>query len=188
MPTATATRTPRQIQFERAARLGIDTLNEHYGINVPYPVVRWTLSGRGTLGKVVSVQNTITGRITCKYIALHKGYAATMGAAYVETVLHEVCHVVTNHRMAMAGNCRTGRWSSHGAEWATAMRVLGLRPDRLANVPAATVAAASTPRKTTRVKVSCTCGEYMLTPQIATAITSPGIHCKTCRSRFWRMK
>jgi len=182
----TATLSPtNQLQFEKAVRVGIDTLNRHYGTNVPYPRVRWSLTGAGRLGTVVSTQDRWTGVISTSYIALHTGFAHQLGARYLDTVLHEVCHVVTNARCSdLNGGRREGRWSSHGREWANAMRVLGLAPDRLATgIPADVVAAASSTRK---VIVSCACRSYPVTSQKATKVTRPGVLCATCRQPFRR--
>ena len=184
MPTATLP-IAHQRQFEAAARQGLDTLNAHYGTQCSYPEIRWSLSGRGCLGKVSSIRNTRTGEVTVRYVALHKGYAKALGSEYLETVLHEICHVITLYRAAqLANSSRVGDWTSHGYHWSAAMRVLGLRPDRLATVAPELQAQAATKRKTTKYRVSCACKTYLVSPQKAASITRPGIICRTCRNPY----
>lgn len=176
--TATLTLSPvNQLQFEKAIRVGIARLNEHYGITCPVPKATWSLRGQGRLGAARGYFE----------IKLHKGYAAVLGAEYLDTVLHEVAHIVTSYRSAtQAQSRRDGRWSPHGAEWKAAMRVLGLRPDRCASVSQEVLAMVPPARKTVRVKVSCSCSSYQVTPQKATSVTRPGVICKKCRSSFKR--
>lgn len=143
--------------YQRTADAAQGKLLDHFGITYAEPlIITWELRGRSRLGYARGSRE----------IHLNQGYADVMGTkAYTEVVLHEVAHTITVLRMRRAGQSRqtTGPWSSHGSEWAKAMRVLGLQPHRCGQVDEATVLAVKPGRTVARITVSCACRTHEIT-------------------------
>jgi len=159
-----------QVQLDSA----LSKLERHYGVSFTMPRVEWNLRGRSTLGKANGT----------RLITLHQKFAAVLGReAYTQTVLHELCHSVTNQRRGSYSRPSSGPWSSHGAEWKGAMRALGLKPDRCAAVSTEDLNKVAPKRRVERFPVYCLC----LTPHQVTKAMYDKINrgasckCNTCK-------
>ena len=73
------------------------------------------------------------------------------------TVVHEVCHLVTAHEAHLAGRPEP---QAHGAEWKATMRRAGVTPKRCHNVSTKGLGKKKIP-------AHCKCGEHYLTPLVA---------------------
>lgn len=165
--------------YAEEVRQAIIRLNHHYGSECPVPSVQWTLRGVGTLGQAHGTS----------LIKLNAQYAAAMGRdEYRQTVLHEVCHIVTTWRRI--NQFRLPRpygsgspWSAHGTEWKKAMRTLGLRPDRTAKVSAEVSAQVKPARQVNRVPVVCKCTTHWVTQARADRIKDGALaKCNGCKT------
>jgi predicted SprT family Zn-dependent metalloprotease len=74
-----------------------------------------------------------------------------------ETVVHEVCHLVTEHEAMLRGDPHP---AAHGTEWAAVMRRAGAKGQRCHNVDRTGIA-----RATARYYLTCQCGK----PQVISA-------------------
>lgn len=155
----------------------ISQLNAFYVSSAPVPTISWDLNGKSRLGEASGDGSNIR---------LNPQYAAAMGRkVYLQTALHEACHIVTTWRCNDRGARResSGQWSSHGYQWARAMEVLGLAPNRCAS-PSAEVSAAIKPSRIVRkVHASCACASgHEITLTVARKITSGARYtCRGCR-------
>lgn len=161
-----------QIPYEEVARTLIAQLANHFGIPVPTITIVWDLKGRSRAGVAMG-----------RTIRLNPHYAAAQPGRYLETVIHELCHVVTTVRRG--GAPRQGRWSSHGSEWARAMRVMGLRPERCMTDTEA-IAQVQPARITRKIRTSCGCAEgHEITPQRrALMLKGRRYLCRACRQEI----
>lgn len=162
-----------------AARVqdAIDTLNVRLHANTPTPVILWDLRGKSRLG-------TASGWHT---IHLNVQYAAALGRdKYIQTVLHETCHIVTSWRREMfygEPHQKSGPFSAHGSEWQRAMRVLG-RPAERCSTNAAEVRHLIKPaRVVTKFKMTCGCPEgHLVTAVIKNKMARGSRYtCRKCR-------
>jgi SprT protein len=88
-----------------------------------------------------------------------------------ETVIHEVCHLVAQKRAWARGV----KIQPHGPEWEQLMRECSIEPERTHSV--------SNEGLTTRrrVKVSCKCGTFSVTPYVAGRIAAGATYrCRKC--------
>jgi len=159
-------------------RLAVMRLNHHYGSTCPMPMIRWSLTGVTTLGRAAGH----------RLIKLNSQYARVLGREeYLQTVLHEACHIVTTwrrHHVFQLPHASTGPWAPHGAEWGKAMRLLGLRPDRTARISPEAHAQLKPGRTSTKVPVYCSCTTHWITAARAQRAISTGavLRCKVCKS------
>lgn len=154
-------------------------LGEHYGQGFLFPNVTWDLRGKSRLG-------TASGNGL--HIRLNPQYAKLLGRdEYIQTVLHEVCHIVTTQRrnirmQSVVRRPSSGPWSSHGAEWKRSMRLLGLKPLRCSEVSAEIAAKIVPARRVVRHPVYCLCAEpHLVTPQMFAKINAgTTARCRNC--------
>lgn len=112
------------------------TLEDRFSLPRRGPVdVQWNLRGVSSLGQ------SVHGGDLPPRLRLSPAYAVALGDDYLDVVVHEVCHHITNRRYAVAHpkarnlmQDRSGAWRPHGARWSEAMRVQGLDPRRLREV------------------------------------------------------
>lgn len=141
-----------RLTLEGMAREALVKLAVYFGTSVPHVHFEWTLKGKSCLGQAYGD----------RMIRLHPEALAKLGDAYLNTVLHEACHVATTRAMRERGiTSRTGRWSAHGLEWSKAMRHLGLEPSRCATLPADVTLTPA--RKVRRFEVACSCRTHEVT-------------------------
>lgn len=153
-------------RFEAIVTETLERLAAYHGIETPRPTVKWDLRGKSCLGMAIGDHT----------IRLHAEAAAKL-PDYHTTAVHEACHVfVSARKKALGIYSREGRWAPHGAEWKAAMRFVGVRPDRTATVPTGTLTPARTVAK---VKVSCACTTYEITPKRAANLSR--LSCRLCR-------
>lgn len=154
----------------------IDKLARHYGVQITSPAIYWDLKGKSRLGVASGLG---------LYIKLNPQYASLLGREeFRKTALHEACHIVTTQRRKLSpGADRTGRWSSHGAEWKAAMRFLGLPPDRCAAIPSDIVQQVKPARRVVRFPVYCLCPTpHQVTRQMYDKINRGATcRCNTCK-------
>lgn len=155
--------------LEGMAREALVKLATYFGTSVPHVRFEWTLKGKSCLGQAYGD----------RMIRLHPEAFDKLGDAYVNTVLHEACHVAVTRAMRERGiTSRTGRWSAHGLEWSKAMRHLGLEPNRCAVLPADVTLTPA--RRTRKFEVRCTCQTHVLSSARVKRIGD--FRCRTCGS------
>jgi predicted SprT family Zn-dependent metalloprotease len=144
-------------------RLGART-----GSTYAVPTIKWDLKGKSCLGQAVG------GSV----IRLHPEAADLLGEQYVETILHEVCHIAAEaERRKHAPTVRTGKWSAHGAVWRNMMRSLGQSPDRTCSLPEGVKLTPA--RKVKQFKVRCACKEHVVS-QVRVNRGIERYHCRRC--------
>lgn len=85
------------------------------------------------------------------------------------TIVHEVCHIVTHKLHGYAAK-------AHGREWKDLMILCGVKPDRCHNVPV-------DHRFQQRVSAWCECQEHLITKNKRTRIINGQLYfCRTCDS------
>lgn len=159
-------------EIEAKIHEALHSLTETLGLSVvPRPVITWDLRGKSTLGQAFGHAK----------IRLHVEALDKLGDEYVQTALHEACHIAVN--ALKAERCiysREGEWSSHGRIWKSAMRSLGLQPDRCATLPAGVTLTPA--RRTVRYVAKCACRDHWVTKGQANHIGS--FVCRSCKSRL----
>ena len=171
--------TPADQEFYAGqVRLAIMKLNHHYGSACPMPQVQWTLRGKTKLGVAQGFQ----------LIKLNAAYASAMGRdEYLQTVLHEACHIITTWRRHVTfklAHQSTGPWAPHGPEWRKAMRLLGLSPDRTACISPEVNALVKPARVTNKVPIYCSCTTHWVTVARAKRVIETGavLRCRVCKT------
>lgn len=93
-----------------------------------------------------------------------------------ETVIHEVCHLVTNHEAHLEGRKVK---KSHGPEWKATMLRAGVNPKRCHNVQASGLGQKKIP-------CTCGCGDHFLTPLKAGRILlgTATYSCRICKEQI----
>ena len=160
--------------YQQHISLALAKFGDEYSMTFLFPRVSWDLRGRSRLGMAGG---------NGMYIKLNAQYASLLGRdEYLQTVLHEVCHVVTTQRRP-GPRPKSGPWSSHGAEWKRSMKFLGLKPDRCAEVPSSVLTQFKPTRRAVRHPVYCTCPQpHMVTTQMLAKINSgASCRCKACK-------
>jgi predicted SprT family Zn-dependent metalloprotease len=157
-----------QEDAKRIVREALDTLEAKRGRTYKTPIIKWNLRGKSCLGQAVGVN----------LIRLHPEAAEKLGNAYVETVLHEVAHIVAEtDRRQFSPMSRAGRWSAHGAVWREVMRQLGQTPNRCGTLPEGV---SLTPARTVeRFVVSCGCQQHVIT-KVRLNKGLGRYHCRKC--------
>ena len=161
-----------KIEIEAQIHEALHTLTEALGLSVvPRPVILWDLKGTSTLGQAFGHAK----------IRLHAEANDKLGDEYVQTALHEACHIAVNALKAERRiYSREGDWSSHGRVWKNAMKVLGLQPDRCATLPADVKL---TPARTTvKFVAKCACKDHVVTKAQANKIGN--YYCRSCKSKL----
>lgn len=159
-------------EIEAKIHEALHTLTEKLGLSVaPRPVIKWDLKGTSTLGQAFGHTK----------IRLHAEANEKLGDGYLQTALHEAAHIAINALKVERRiyDC-SGEWSSHGAQWKRAMRLLGLQPDRCATLPADVKL---TPARTTvKFVAKCACKDHLVTRAVANKIDN--YTCRTCKSNL----
>lgn len=165
--------------YQTAIDSALFKLERHYKMSFTAPQVQWTLRGKSKLGLATGDGRTVK---------FNRQYAEVLGRdLYLETVLHEVCHIVTTQRrnqlVGTYGRPSSGPWSSHGAEWKGAMRLLGLSPQRCASISSEIVAKIAPARKVVRHNVYCLCEKpHRVTTQMLNKVNKgASMRCNTCK-------
>lgn len=154
----------------------LDTLNAKFNTSVKMPAIKWDLRGKSRLG-------TASGWQT---IHLNLQFAAALGPdKYIQTVLHETCHIVTSWRREMVygePHQKSGPFSSHGAEWQRAMRVLGRAPERCSSNSAEVMHLIKPARRVTKFQMTCGCPQgHLVTAVIKNKVLRGARYtCKRC--------
>lgn len=161
-------------EFERIAYEALDRLCAHYNLSPIKVTIKWDLKGKSTVGMAIG-----TG-----VIRLHPEAAVLCNDVYASTVVHEVCHIVTETRRRAfyrsGGDVHNARWASHGSEWRLAMSIMNENPDRLFRIPEGV---ALTPaRKVSRHSVTCGCRTVEFTAVRFKKVGS--YRCTLCGGRF----
>lgn len=147
-------------------RQTLETLSQKRIREFTAPTIRWDLKGKSCLGQAVG------GSV----IRLHPEAADLLGDAYVETIVHEACHIAQEQERRSLFAPKTGQYSAHGAVWRTMMRQVGASPDRVARLPEGVTL---TPARTVeRFVVECGCRQHVVSKVRANRLAR--YHCKGC--------
>lgn len=152
----------------------IDRANSTFGLNMPYPTVKFDL--RGT---TAGTANHATNVVRINEGLLVRNFEAFLN----DTCVHEVAHLVT-YKLHDASRHWTGKkWvrtiQPHGNEWQQVMRTLGCNPSRCHSFD---VSETKIKRNVTTYTYHCACCEHEISTRTHHSIQSGrGRFCKKCR-------
>jgi len=94
-----------------------------------------------------------------------------------QTVVHEVCHLVTSHEAFLENRPRP---EAHGWEWKRTMRRAGVRPERCHHVNTKGLGS----KKSRKTEVAhCNCRDHSITPAMARKIGKGHLYiCRDCKA------
>lgn len=128
----------------------------------------WLLKKR-QYSRFLTMDNTILRAVRVRF-SIPLWPRATERERY-ETVVHEICHLVSCHEAMLSGKCKI---KPHGREWKMAMIRAGVSPRRCHRINSSGLGQKKIP-------CTCGCGDHFMTPLKAGMILD-GFGTFTCRA------